>query len=163
MGNPRICPKCSETSIVVIDSRETPDGEIVRRRKCKYCGERFNTIEVDADMAAEWKKAYAEKISKKQKGFPRKYKTRPKEIKAIQFTGDNTIELDKFVGDKVEMFDISTFSDRHAKYAVMLHSVDGDVSVTPGDHIVKISDTEFSKCSHMDFQQQYMEVETADE
>lgn len=40
----RMCPKCGESS-VVYDSREQPDGSIVRRRRCLSCGAKFETVE----------------------------------------------------------------------------------------------------------------------
>jgi len=40
----RMCPECGEDS-VVYDSRECFDGSILRRRRCKVCGQRFVTIE----------------------------------------------------------------------------------------------------------------------
>ena len=40
------CPECGGTTNVV-DSREF-DGNLNRRRECKSCGYRFNTIEVEA-------------------------------------------------------------------------------------------------------------------
>ena len=40
------CPFCSSTQGVVLDSRDTPDGEAVRRRRrCEHCGQRFTTYE----------------------------------------------------------------------------------------------------------------------
>ena len=37
------CPECGEETLVK-DSREN-DGDITRRRECKACGYRFNTLE----------------------------------------------------------------------------------------------------------------------
>lgn len=40
------CPKCGEIEDKVIDSRESKDGEEIRRRReCLKCGERFTTYE----------------------------------------------------------------------------------------------------------------------
>lgn len=40
------CPFCGEKQGVVLDSRETPDNEAVRRRRqCEKCGRRFTTYE----------------------------------------------------------------------------------------------------------------------
>jgi transcriptional regulator NrdR family protein len=39
------CPKCDSTNVYVVDSR--PLVEFVsRRRHCKDCGHRFNTVEI---------------------------------------------------------------------------------------------------------------------
>ena len=40
----RMCPICGEDSAVK-DSRVSPDGKIVRQRKCMKCGTYFETIE----------------------------------------------------------------------------------------------------------------------
>lgn len=40
----RMCPVCGEDSLVY-DSRERPDGTILRRRECPFCGTRFETVE----------------------------------------------------------------------------------------------------------------------
>ncbi len=41
-----ICPYCSSNNTVVIDSRESENGEVVRRRrKCEDCSRRFTTYE----------------------------------------------------------------------------------------------------------------------
>lgn len=40
-----ICPSCHKGETEVIDSRETEDGEIRRRRECPRCGFRFTTYE----------------------------------------------------------------------------------------------------------------------
>ena len=41
-----LCPYCSNTEIKVLDSRDSKDGEsIKRRRECLTCSKRFTTIE----------------------------------------------------------------------------------------------------------------------
>ena len=40
----RMCPVCGEDSSVY-DTRETPEGKIVRRRRCSACGAQFETEE----------------------------------------------------------------------------------------------------------------------
>ena len=40
-----ICPACGGDSHVV-DTRDTAEGEIRRRRKCDQCGARWSTLEV---------------------------------------------------------------------------------------------------------------------
>jgi transcriptional repressor NrdR len=39
------CPSCHKGETVVVDSRETEEGEIRRRRECERCGYRFTTYE----------------------------------------------------------------------------------------------------------------------
>ena len=52
------CPYCPETETKVIDSRESKDGEIIRRRRaCDSCGKRFTTYErVEEPLPAVVKK-----------------------------------------------------------------------------------------------------------
>lgn len=52
------CPYCPETETKVIDSRESRDGEIIRRRRaCDSCGKRFTTYErVEEPLPAVVKK-----------------------------------------------------------------------------------------------------------
>ncbi len=40
-----LCPKCHKDNIAVIDSRDTDDESIRRRRECVKCGYRFTTYE----------------------------------------------------------------------------------------------------------------------
>jgi transcriptional repressor NrdR len=45
------CPFCSENSDRVVDSRESRDGEIIRRRReCLHCGRRFTSYEQIDDI-----------------------------------------------------------------------------------------------------------------
>jgi transcriptional repressor NrdR len=52
------CPYCPEKETKVIDSRESKDGEIIRRRRaCDSCGKRFTTYErVEEPLPAVVKK-----------------------------------------------------------------------------------------------------------
>ncbi len=40
----RMCPRCGADS-TVYDSRERPDGQILRKRQCQECGAKFETLE----------------------------------------------------------------------------------------------------------------------
>lgn len=40
------CPYCKRQKTKVIDSRETADEKVRRRRKCLDCGKKFTTYEV---------------------------------------------------------------------------------------------------------------------
>jgi transcriptional repressor NrdR len=52
------CPYCPETETKVVDSRESKDGELIRRRReCERCGNRFITYErVEEPLPAVVKK-----------------------------------------------------------------------------------------------------------
>ena len=46
------CPFCGTNDDKVLDSRESPDGDAIkRRRECKECGRRFTTYEQIEEMA----------------------------------------------------------------------------------------------------------------
>lgn len=45
------CPCGGETC--VMDSRPSPHGRILRRRRCMSCNRRFSTYEISADTLAE--------------------------------------------------------------------------------------------------------------
>jgi len=48
------CPFCECLQGVVLDSRETPDNEAVRRRRrCEQCGRRFTTYERVEDVSVK--------------------------------------------------------------------------------------------------------------
>ena len=48
------CPYCQCLQGVVLDSRETPDNEAVRRRRrCENCGRRFTTYERVEDISVK--------------------------------------------------------------------------------------------------------------
>ena len=41
------CPSCGSADSVVIDIRYRPSlKRVVRRRRCKACGQRWNTVEI---------------------------------------------------------------------------------------------------------------------
>jgi len=52
------CPYCPETDTKVVDSRESKDGALIRRRReCERCGKRFTTYErVEEPLPAVVKK-----------------------------------------------------------------------------------------------------------
>ena len=43
------CPKCSLENVYVVDTRQTFNNQIIRRRKCADCGIRFTTYEYIVD------------------------------------------------------------------------------------------------------------------
>ena len=48
----RMCPLCGADSIVY-STRELDDGTVVRRRKCIFCGAKFETIEIFRRIVAK--------------------------------------------------------------------------------------------------------------
>lgn len=52
MDTVKSCPKCTDESAQVIDTRVMPDiGWIRRRRQCRFCGTRWTTYEVPEQSA----------------------------------------------------------------------------------------------------------------
>lgn len=52
-NDPRICPRCYGDNSKVIIVRTDRFGLLVRRRECLMCGKRWNTAEIDHDLALE--------------------------------------------------------------------------------------------------------------
>ena len=62
------CPYCGSKEDKVLDSREAPDGDsIKRRRECKLCGRRFTTFEQIEEMVV-----YVVKQSGRREVFDRR-------------------------------------------------------------------------------------------
>ena len=56
-----LCPYCSHTELKVIDSRDSKDGEAIkRRRKCLKCNKRFTTVEKILKLDLEVQKTNGE-------------------------------------------------------------------------------------------------------
>ena len=67
-----------------------------------------------------------------------KYRKRPVEIEAVQFTGLNDKEIEEFVGDK-------GFSD-HTHPIWKILTLEGEMTASPGDYIIKGVKGEFYPC-----------------
>lgn len=53
--NPRLrCPECGSLSTTVVCSKESMDGERVRRRLCKNCNHRFYTEQGRESVLEPW-------------------------------------------------------------------------------------------------------------
>ena len=50
------CPKCGSNQVAVVDTRRK-DGTVWRRRGCRSCGNRFNTLEVGEKRLKELEEA----------------------------------------------------------------------------------------------------------
>lgn len=62
------CPFCGSREDKVLDSRESPDGDTIkRRRECKVCGRRFTTFEQVEEM-----KLYVIKNNNRREEFDRR-------------------------------------------------------------------------------------------
>ena len=60
------CPFCRQGDSRVVDSRETPDGDAIRRRRsCPECGRRFTTVE-EASLAVLKRSGVTEPFSREK-------------------------------------------------------------------------------------------------
>lgn len=53
-----VCPKC-KGKVVIVDSVNTPEEEIYRRRKCIECGHNFYTVEFEVECNAKFEEEWA--------------------------------------------------------------------------------------------------------
>ena len=78
-----------------------------------------------------------------------KYRTKPVEIEAIQFTGLNLEEIKSFVGDSL-IYDILDTAWEVGKgrprIFMKIKTLEGDMNVKEGDYIIKGSLGEFYPC-----------------
>ena len=49
------CPGCGSDQCFVVDVRTHEKGNIKRHRECMFCGERFNTIEINMEEFKSYK------------------------------------------------------------------------------------------------------------
>jgi len=83
------CPYCNSNNIKVIDSRESKDGRIIRRRReCLNCGKRFSTIETIVKLDLQVRKNSGEvedfNINKIKDGLMKACKKRPITFEQIE-------------------------------------------------------------------------------
>lgn len=60
MNNPKVCEKC-ESETIVTDSRPHEYG-VFRRRKCKTCGNKLTTIEIEINAKGGVEKGLKSKL-----------------------------------------------------------------------------------------------------
>ena len=75
-----------------------------------------------------------------------KYRTKPCEIEAIQWNGDNEAEIFSFVGDNYYM--------SQSGY-LMIETLEGDMQASVGDYIIKGLRGEFYPCKPDVFEKKY--------
>lgn len=75
-----------------------------------------------------------------------RYRTKPCEIEAIQWTGDNEKQIFAFVRDK---YYFSSDGD------LMIETLEGDMKATVGDYIIKGLRGEFYPCKSDVFEKKY--------
>lgn len=90
------CPFCHHSESKVIDSRDSQDGEIIRRRReCEKCGERFTTYErVEELLPAVIKKDGRREVFERNKilqGIRKACEKRPISIATIESCVDRVV------------------------------------------------------------------------
>lgn len=80
-----------------------------------------------------------------------RYRKRPVEIEAVQFTGYNYQEIKEFAGDSYRLNRINA--------SIYIHTLEGDMLVTPTDYVIKGVKGEFYPCKADIFLETYERVE----
>ena len=91
-----------------------------------------------------------------------KYKTRPVEIEAIQWTGHNLEEIKQFVGESLEydILDTAWEVGKGRPHIYMkIRTLEGDMYVSMGDYIIKGLRGEFYPCKPDVFEKKYEVIE----
>jgi hypothetical protein len=87
-----------------------------------------------------------------------KFRKKPVIIEAIQFSGYNPTEIKRFVGDscEVEYNDVAYQAGAGPMTVrVFIHTLEGDMIVSPGDYVIKGVKGEFYPCKPDIFEQTY--------
>lgn len=84
----------------------------------------------------------------------KKYKTKPCEIEAIKWTGDNFEEIAKFTNYKAYM----ELMYSSMKKELIIKTLEGDMMATVGDYIIKGLRGEFYSCKPDVFHKKYEEI-----
>lgn len=93
-----------------------------------------------------------------------KYRKKPIEIEAVQFTGDNEYEIAKFMGIPVTALQMSvdavlrTDGDYRVNQHIHIPTLEGMMTANCGDWIIKGVKGEFYPCKPDIFDETYEEV-----
>lgn len=98
-----------------------------------------------------------EELSSKKTMGGNEYISRPVKIRAIQWTGSNTDELEDFLGVEDLIFqDIITWAaDKHGPGCFKIKTLEGPMLAVPGDYIIKGLRNEFYPCKPDVFKKKY--------
>ena len=80
----------------------------------------------------------------------KRYRKKPVVIEAVQWTGDNKVEVQRFVGRYLEANTI--------RRTVVIPTLEGPLIATDGDYIIKGVHGEFYPCKPDIFEQTYEEA-----
>lgn len=87
-----------------------------------------------------------------------KFRKKPVIIEAIQFSGYNPTEIKRFVGDacEVEYNDVAYQAEADPMTVrVFIHTLEGDMIVSPSDYVINGVKGEFYPCKPDIFEQTY--------
>lgn len=85
---------------------------------------------------------------------PRKFRKKPVEVEAIEFTGENARDVATWIGEGVLLeSDSKGFMNR-----VVIQTLEGDMTAVVGDWIIKGVQGEFYPCKPSIFDETYDEV-----
>lgn len=93
-------------------------------------------------------KAITEKVYSAKSNMIKKYKKKPVIIEAVQWTGENLSEIDKFTQAKVKNHGL----------VLIIPTLEGDMYASLGDYIIKGVNGEFYPCKPGIFAKTYEEV-----
>jgi len=79
-----------------------------------------------------------------------KFRKKPIEVEAIQYTGENKNEIKEFVGDYILL---------DWRKNISLHTLEGDMKISIGDWIIKGIKGEFYPCKRDIFKETYEEAD----
>ncbi|MBR6289463.1 MAG: hypothetical protein IKR19_09010 [Acholeplasmatales bacterium] len=85
-----------------------------------------------------------------------KYRIKPIEVEAIQWTGNNLDDCKQLTGDKA-IYNI--IDAEHGQVKILLHTPEGDYNVWKYDYIVKLSNGDFYTYDPKTFEEKFEIVE----
>lgn len=91
-----------------------------------------------------------------------RYRKKPVEIEAVQWTGENLKEIRLFVGESLiyDIIDTAWEVGKGRPYVIMkIKTLEGDMIASEGDYIIKGISGEFYPCKPDIFKATYEEVE----
>ena len=93
----------------------------------------------------------------------KKYRKKPVEIEAVQWSGKNDAEIEYFVGDYLQGYgnNLVCYKPRSNQYRsklMYIHTLEGTMTASVGDYIIKGVQGEFYPCKPDIFEQTYDEV-----
>jgi len=93
----------------------------------------------------------------------KKYRKKPVEIEAVQWTGKNGAEVEDFIGDYLAGYgnDLVYYpkTEQHKNNLMYIRTLEGAMIASVGDYIIKGVQGEFYPCKPDIFEQTYDEVE----